>query len=72
MNILFIQYPQIILPAAQKPPLSLTSSNASDTSSVNGNATSPTPSNSSNNLSEQPLLRPLGKLEDMKGTPKLH
>lgn len=69
-NIFFcIQYPQIILPAAQKP-LSLTSSGASDAGSVSGssaNAASPAPSNSSNNPSEQPPLRPLGKLEDMKG-----
>lgn len=52
-------------------PLSLTSSGASDAGSVNGsnaNAASPAPSNSSNNPSEQPPLRPLGKLEDMKGT----
>lgn len=66
---LFNQYPQIILPAAQKP-LSLTSSGASDAGSVSGssaNAASPAPSNSSNNPSEQPLLRPLGKLEEMKG-----
>lgn len=65
----FTQYPQIILPAAQKP-LSLASSGASDTGSVSGssaNAASPAPSNSSNNPSEQPPLRPLGKLEDMKG-----
>ncbi|XP_025263856.1 MKL/myocardin-like protein 2 isoform X4 [Camponotus floridanus] len=62
------KYPQIILPAAQKP-LSLTSSSASDAGSVSGssaNAASPAPSNSSNNPSEQPPLRPLGKLEDMK------
>ncbi|KYM79975.1 MKL/myocardin-like protein 1 [Atta colombica] len=62
------KYPQIILPAAQKP-LSLTSSGASDAGSVSGssaNAASPAPSNSSNNPSEQPPLRPLGKLEDMK------
>lgn len=60
----------MILPAAQKP-LSLTSSGASDAGSVSGgsaNAPSPAPSNSSNNPSEQPPLRPLGKLEDMKGT----
>ncbi|XP_012223417.2 myocardin-related transcription factor A isoform X2 [Linepithema humile] len=62
------KYPQIILPAAQKP-LSLTSSGASDAGSVSGssaNAASPAPSSSSNNPSEQPPLRPLGKLEDMK------
>ncbi|XP_029661990.1 myocardin-related transcription factor B-like isoform X1 [Formica exsecta] len=62
------KYPQIILPAAQKP-LSLTSSGASDAGSVSGssaNAASPAPSNSSNNPLEQPPLRPLGKLEDMK------
>ncbi|KAI4496269.1 hypothetical protein M0804_000079 [Polistes exclamans] len=62
------KYPQIILPAAQKP-LSLTSSGASDAGSISGssaNAPSPAPSNSSNNPSEQPPLRPLGKLEDMK------
>ncbi|XP_071650330.1 uncharacterized protein [Temnothorax longispinosus] len=62
------KYPQIILPAAQKP-LSLTSSGASDAGSVSGssaNAASPAPSNSSNNPSEQPPLRPLGKLEEMK------
>jgi len=59
------------LPAAQKP-LSLTSSGASDAGSVSStNAASPAPSNSSNNPSEQPPLRPLGKLEDMKGTSKL-
>ncbi|XP_076759901.1 uncharacterized protein LOC143428725 isoform X4 [Xylocopa sonorina] len=62
------KYPQIILPAAQKP-LSLNSSGASDAGSNSGsslNAPSPAPSNSSNNPSEQPPLRPLGKLEDMK------
>ncbi|XP_015184854.1 PREDICTED: MKL/myocardin-like protein 1 isoform X1 [Polistes dominula] len=62
------KYPQIILPAAQKP-LSLTSSGASDAGSISGssaNAPSPAPSNASNNPSEQPPLRPLGKLEDMK------
>ncbi|XP_043248601.1 myocardin-related transcription factor B-like isoform X1 [Colletes gigas] len=62
------KYPQIILPAAQKP-LSLTSSAASDAGSISGssaNAPSPAPSNSSNNPSEQPPLRPLGKLEEMK------
>ncbi|KAL6256242.1 hypothetical protein P5V15_012358 [Pogonomyrmex californicus] len=62
------KYPQIILPAAQKP-ISLTSSGASDAGSVSGtsvNVASPAPSNSSNNLSEQPPLRPLGKLEEMK------
>lgn len=67
----FFQYPQsqIILPAAQKP-LSINSSGASDAGSVSGssvNAPSPAPSNASNNASEQPPLRPLGKLEDMKG-----
>lgn len=64
-----VQYPQIILPAAQKP-LSLNSSGASDAGSVSGssaNAPSPAPSNSSSNPSEQPPLRPLGKLEEMKG-----
>lgn len=64
-----LQYPQIILPAAQKP-LSLNSSGASDAGSVSGssaNAPSPAPSNSSRDPSEQPPLRPLGKLEEMKG-----
>ncbi|XP_063975605.1 myocardin-related transcription factor A isoform X1 [Diachasmimorpha longicaudata] len=62
------QLPRIILPATQKP-LSLTSSGASDAGSVSGgsvNVPSPAPSNSSNNPGEQPPLRPLGKLEDMK------
>lgn len=58
----------MILPASQKP-LSLTSSGASDAGSVSGasvNVPSPASSNASNNASEQPPLRPLGKLEDMK------
>ena len=64
-----LQFPQIILPASQKS-LNLPSSGASDAGSVSGgsvNAPSPAPSNSSNNPTEQPPLRPLGKLEDMKG-----
>ncbi|XP_012284117.1 MKL/myocardin-like protein 2 isoform X2 [Orussus abietinus] len=62
------KYPQIILPAAQKP-LSLNTSGGSDAGSISGsslNAPSPAPSNSSSNPSDQPPLRPLGKLEDMK------
>ncbi|XP_033211970.1 myocardin-related transcription factor A-like isoform X2 [Belonocnema kinseyi] len=62
------KFPQIILPASQKS-LNLPSSGASDAGSVSGgsvNAPSPAPSNSSNNPTEQPPLRPLGKLEDMK------
>lgn len=62
------KYPQIILPAAQKP-LTLPSSGANDTNSVSNisvNAPSPAPSNSSSSTIEQPPLRPLGKLEDMK------
>lgn len=54
----------MILPASQKP-LSLSNNNGNDSSSLN--VSSPASSNSSNNLSEQPPLRPLGKLEDMKG-----
>ena len=67
--LILLQYPQIILPAAQKP-VTLSNSGTSDTGSVSGtslNAPSPAPSNASNNFIEQPPLRPLGKLEDMKG-----
>ncbi|XP_058799962.1 myocardin-related transcription factor A isoform X3 [Phymastichus coffea] len=64
-------FPQLILPASQKPPISLTttSSVVSDSASLSGmsvNAPSPAPSNASSSQSEQPPLRPLGKLEDMK------